>query len=91
MNKIKQWLKDKWCQLVTAFGALGSLLWGYVQQIPGDISPWMAHLVTLTSAKWGAAIALAAAFLASNLRHRKAAATVTDLKNQLANPPPPLP
>lgn len=91
MNKLKTWLKDKWGQVVTAVGALGSLGWTYIQQIPADISPWMAHLVTLTSAKWGAAIALTAAFMASNLRHRKAAATVADLKSQVENPPPPLP
>jgi hypothetical protein len=79
MTKLKSWIADKWGRLVTAVGAAASAAGTALAVLPDSPDVWMPHLVTLTSAKVAAGVMLTLLFIASHMRHRKAAATVNAL------------
>jgi hypothetical protein len=83
MTNIQAWIKDKWGRLVTALGAIASAAGTAVASLPDSANDWLPHVITLTSAKVGAGIMLTVLFVASHMRHRKAAATVNTLTQPL--------
>jgi len=76
------WIRDKWGRLVTAIGAFATAACTGLATLPDTADVWMPHLVTLTSAKVAAGVMLTLLFIASHMRHRKAAATVNAMQQQ---------
>ena len=82
MTTFKAWLKDKWGRFITAAGGILTAAGTGIAALPDSANDWMPHLLTLTSAKVCAGVMLFAMWVASFMRHNKAAQVVTTLQQQ---------
>jgi hypothetical protein len=84
LTRIKAYFHNAWGRTAAGFSAALAAGGTAIMSVQDDVTAWLPHIVTLTSAKIGAGIVLFVLSVASYLRHQKAAGTIADLKAQLA-------